>query len=48
MLEHIAWDAQMMNGVISWLLNFLGLADVETVLARLVSGKDGLALGARE
>jgi len=24
--------------------NFLGLADVETVLARLVSGKDGPAL----
>jgi hypothetical protein len=34
----------MMNGVISWLLNFPDLADIETVLARLVSGKDGPAL----
>ena len=47
-LEHVAWDAQMMNGIISRLLDFLELADVETVLARLVTGKDGPALRASE
>jgi len=48
MLEQIAWDAEMMDGVISRLLNFLDLADVETVLARLVRGKDSPALWASE
>ena len=45
-LEHVTRDAQMMNGVISRLLNFLELTDVETVLARLFTGKDGPALWA--
>jgi hypothetical protein len=47
-LEHVAGDAQMMYGVKSRPLNFLELTGVETVLARLVTGKDGPALWASE
>lgn len=45
-LEHITGNAEVVNGVVSWLLDFLELAGIEVVLARLDVYKECAALWA--
>ena len=44
MLEHVAGNTKMMHGVISRLIDFLKLTEIEAILAGLVFGIDGSTL----
>jgi hypothetical protein len=46
MLKHVAGHAEVMDGIIGRLLDFLELGGGEAILAGLARGKDGPALGA--